>query len=533
MSGVASINKLLNKIFMLGRADKNEEALVNLDKILEIDPGNIIAYYLKSVIYKKLGKFTEHSDYVEKARILSHIQRKEDIFSTLNQIDKCLETYSHELEGLYIRGLLISKLREICEEEEYFRLRKQYINILEEAIDFHDKLFEFEIGYKLIWNKMEFLVKIIDNNAEKAFKHCSDEHIILNRYGNQGWMFDYVALYLDFLLEHNIKDLCILNNKGITLLRNFRYLRKENEAVEYFNKAMEIDPEYISALNNLGVLTKSIEYFDRVLELDDLNFTANFNKSFTLFNKGTYEDMNPTKKSLQYCEKALKIYPHDKSCLFLLGSIHKALRNYELAFNSYDNALKYAPDNVYILESQASLLVEMDRYKEAFKYFDKTTELEPGNMNLWEEKVKINKKLKDVESEFNCYEKMLIQIPAYTFALVGKGRMLVDRGKYEEAVTILDDVEGGENWDNFWPLAIFHKARAAALQNNKNKAFQLIEESIRAGAAFNEFYSELEIKKLIKESPDFDQYKEIKEFESILAHDYNTKEESDKFWCKY
>ena len=175
----------------------------------------------------------------------------------------------------------------------------------------------------------------------------------------------------------------------------------------------------------------------------------------------------------------------------------------------------------------------MGRYKEALKYIDKAIKLEPGNMNFWEEKVDIYKKLKGVEGEFKCYEEMLINSPEYTEALVGKGRMLVDRGKYDEAIKLLDEVEGMMNWDNLWPYAIFHKARAAALQNNTNKAFQLIEESIRAGAAFNDFSGELEIKKLIKESSDFDKYKELEEFESILTHTYNTKDESDKFWNKY
>ncbi|MFX1522344.1 MAG: tetratricopeptide repeat protein [Promethearchaeota archaeon] len=531
MSEIGNINKILDKVLMIGRTGKNEIILDDLDKVLEDDPINIIAFYLKSVIYKKLGKHNKHSYYVKKARNLSHIQKKEDILDTLRQIDICLEIYSYELEGLYLRGLLIAKLREICEDVEYILYLKRYINILEEAINYHDKLSESGLEYRLLWGKMGINVKINDK-SEITSKFCSDKPIILFRYASiiHWWMYDYIALYLDNLLEKNNKNACILNNKGITLLRK---LHKDNEAVEYFNTALKIEPENMCALNNIGVLTESIEYFDEVLELDDLNLVANFNKSFALYKKGTYDDKRPTKESLKYCERALKINPNDASCLFLLGNIHKVLGNNEIAINSLDSALKFAPNNVYILESQANIFAEMGKYTLALKNFDRITELEPGDMNIWEEKVSFYKKLNDLEGEFNCYENMIKISPEYTEAVVGKGGMLVDRGKYDEAIKLLDQVEGMINWDNLWSLALFHKARAAALQNNKKEAFQLLEESIRAGAVFDDFSGELEIKKLIKESSDFDKYKGLEEFKSILAHDYNTKYESDKFWSKY
>ncbi|MFW9867694.1 MAG: tetratricopeptide repeat protein [Candidatus Thorarchaeota archaeon] len=527
-----NINNLFEKALILGTTDKNEETLTYLNRILEVEPLNNIALYLKSLIYEKLGMFSEKSDFFEKAIVIKHLRKKVDIIRMLNLLDKCMETYSHDLNGLYIRWILVAELQKKCEGEEWFFYLEQSLKILEKAIEFHDKVTDFDLGYRFIWDKIDFHAKGINHKVERNSKFCSDEPIILFQYAllGQVGMYNQVLFLLEFLLEHNIKSSCILSNMGIALTRQFK---KEDEAAEFFKKALEIDPNYIYALNNIGVFTDSAEYFDKVLELDNLNFVACFNKSLNLFRKSSYDDKNPTKQALYYCEKALTIRPQDKFSLHLLGSIYRSLGNYELAIKTYDNALRYAPNNINILEDQANLLIEMERYKEALVYLDKATELEPGDMNLWEEKVDIYKKIKDVEGEFNCYEDMLKISPEYTEASVGKGKVLVDRGKYDEAIKLLDEVEGMMNWDNLWPIAIFHKARAAALQNDKNKAFQLIGESIRAGAAFNGLSGELDIKKLIKESHDFDQYRNLKVFKSILAQNYNTKEETDKFWSKY
>ena len=58
----------------------------------------------------------------------------------------------------------------------------------------------------------------------------------------------------------------------------------------------------------------------------------------------------------------------------------------------------------------------------------------------------------------------------------------------------------------------------------------LIKATIRAGAALGDFREDLDLKELINKTPEFEKYKSMEEFKSILAHDYNTKEETDKFW---
>lgn len=520
---------------MLGKTEKNEDALIYLNKILEFKPGNNIALFLKGIIYEKLGMISEHYDNLEKASIIGHLDCKEDIQTTIQQFDKCFKTYIYELNGLNIRGLLLVELRQYCDEEEFFYYLEEHIKILEKAIEFHDKITENDLGYRYLWHNIDSFTKNNRNKDVKTLKYCSNELKILFSAATfeQLGIYNQIAVFHDFLLDHGVISTCILNNKGISLSRSLR----DDEAIECFNKALEIDPKYVCALNNLGVITGLIEYFDKILEIDDQILTAWFNKSFSLFRTRKYDDIDQIKKAREYCERALTINPNDKDSLYLKACIHQFLGNYEKATEGYEKVLEIAPKNTYILRKQGELLFKMEKYIEAIKYLDKAINLKPGNMYLWENLVKIYKKVKDREKEFNCYEEMLKEWPGYTSALLGKGRMLVDKGKYEEAIRVLDQVEGGENWDNLWPYAIFHKARAVARQNNKSEVFRLVEETIRAGAALSKisgsYRKDLEIKELIKKSSDFEKYKNFIEFKSILAHDYNNKEEIDKFWNQF
>lgn len=53
-------------------------------------------------------------------------------------------------------------------------------------------------------------------------------------------------------------------------------LDRFEEAVEYYDKALAIDPVYVAALNNkgsaydnLGLFNKAIECYDKLLEIDN------------------------------------------------------------------------------------------------------------------------------------------------------------------------------------------------------------------------------------------------------------------------
>src|SRR6478609_8228362 len=82
-------------------------------------------------------------------------------------------------------------------------------------------------------------------------------------------------------------------NKGITLA----ILGKYNEAIECFDKALEIKPDYFEArylkgkaLADLGKYDKAIECYDKALEIKPDYFEAWNDKGVTLVNLGRFDE---------------------------------------------------------------------------------------------------------------------------------------------------------------------------------------------------------------------------------------------------
>ena len=99
--------------------------------------------------------------------------------------------------------------------------------------------------------------------------------------------------YFDRALEIKPDAIQALNNKGSAL----EGLGKCEKAIKCYNKALQINPTYIQALNNkgralkiLGKYKEAIKYFDKVLKIDPSYKKALYNKSDTLETMGKFKE---------------------------------------------------------------------------------------------------------------------------------------------------------------------------------------------------------------------------------------------------
>lgn len=93
------------------------------------------------------------------------------------------------------------------------------------------------------------------------------------------------------------------------------------EAEKYFNKALEIKPDYFDALVNLGNLQMKPD--DKIVkEMNGLGNTAKDNARYDALKKQRTVMFN---KALPYLERAHKIKPDDQNVIAVLAGIYQAL----------------------------------------------------------------------------------------------------------------------------------------------------------------------------------------------------------------
>ena len=127
---------------------------------------------------------------------------------------------------------------------------------------------------------------------------------------------------------------------GASLMQEGKFF----EAIEYFNKILEMNPTDSIALGNKGAaLTQlnrpddAILVYDQALQIDPTNINILNNKAATLFSLGKIDE------SLQTLDEILKIEPNNVDVLILKGKVLSETKRYSEAFSIFKKVLEIDP----------------------------------------------------------------------------------------------------------------------------------------------------------------------------------------------
>jgi len=148
--------------------------------------------------------------------------------------------------------------------------------------------------------------------------------------------------------EENKKDL--FNKKEIisqfnlaTSLYNQRDFLK---AIQAYQKVIEMDPTYIEAFNNLGLIYLEIGDFDRALKNYERAIEINPRYEKALNNIGIlYFLKGEDKRAMEVFEKLIEINPNHVESYIHLGIIYKKIGQWQKGIESYQKALTLQPQN--------------------------------------------------------------------------------------------------------------------------------------------------------------------------------------------
>jgi len=261
-----------------------------------------------------------------------------------------------------------------------------------------------------------------------------------------------------------------LYEKGIEASSNKDY----KKAMEFFDKALELKPEYEKALSGKveaficladdmalnGRYDEAIDFYNKAI-----NFSPGDNKLLLkrssvwkiqgdeLCKEGRYEE------AIDYYNKALKETPEyaealacKKEGLKITGDTLYEEGKYEEAINRYNEALEI--DNSYkdAWIGKGLSCGKLKNLKEAIKCFDKSIEIDPEDSQAFYYKglaLYYNKNLKEA---IECYNTALQLNPDYAEAWTNKGLALAGKGDIVKAIECYDrslsiNSDSSETWN--------------------------------------------------------------------------------------
>jgi tetratricopeptide (TPR) repeat protein len=156
------------------------------------------------------------------------------------------------------------------------------------------------------------------------------------------------------------------------------------EAIESYDKAIELNPDYSEAWSNKGVTLsalgrygESIQSYNKAIELKSDYYDAFYNKGVALDNLCRY------KEAIQSYDKATELKSDYYDAFYNKGVALGILSQFEEAINSYDRVIELKPDYSDAFYNKGIALGNLGRHEEAINSYNKVIELKPNFPSAW------------------------------------------------------------------------------------------------------------------------------------------------------
>ncbi|MGD0786214.1 MAG: tetratricopeptide repeat protein, partial [Sedimentisphaerales bacterium] len=224
----------------------------------------------------------------------------------------------------------------------------------------------------------------------------------------QGQLAQAVAYYTQ-LLHNNPEDW----HAHCQLAKAYSLQHEYDKAIEHYSQTVRIKPDYIDALNGMGVVLheagrvdEAVVYYKKAIEIEPRTFEANANLGVVLASKGEFNE------AIEHYEIAMatmdtpRVHRNYAQALFNLGRFQEAVAQYhkvlltmpddpniinELGYTLahsgkfdeaiilYNQALRISPDRIDIHLNLGTALTSSGKFEEALKEYEKILSIQPQN----------------------------------------------------------------------------------------------------------------------------------------------------------
>jgi tetratricopeptide (TPR) repeat protein len=242
-----------------------------------------------------------------------------------------------------------------------------------------------------------------------------------------------------------------LNNRGITL----QALGRHAEALASYDAVLSLRPDFVEALVNRGIAHFELGHFDEALADYDRAISLRPNNADALSNRGNALDrLQRLDEALASYNGALNLQPHHAEVLYNRGvALHK-LKRLDEAVASFDSALALRPDYREALIGRGAALQDQNKLDQALQSFERAIALHPDNAEALVNRGAALHELGRSDEALRSFEQALAFEPDNVEALTNRGVVLHDLARFDEALANHDD-------------AVAARPNDAALLNNR------------------------------------------------------------------
>ncbi len=295
-------------------------------KALELNPKNISSLCKKSVS-------------------LAYLNKANESISTINVAIKLEPDNAFVWETKGVALYIIAKQNEIPEDinetKEDFNPQNNYTFV---------QKFNNSIGHKMVWENYFDITNDTKRLAAGLYSGCEDCEILFLVENPEGEPVDAD------LGSGNLGPLVVINPEiGLWKVRVYGYNISSENATFHINLINQsyLPDKYKNRYN------ESLKCLDRAIELDPKRITALDDKALFLTESYRFNE------AIEVIDRSIKIDPLNAYTWYLKGTIFENQRRYEEALQYFDNAIDINPYYLDALSRKAMVLTNLGRTDEA------------------------------------------------------------------------------------------------------------------------------------------------------------------------
>jgi protein O-GlcNAc transferase len=238
----------------------------------------------------------------------------------------------------------------------------------------------------------------------------------------------------------------------LNLAKAFSDQGMDGEALPHFKKATELMPGNVSAwislgktLSNLQNEHDAIDCYNKALAIDSKLISGWSNKAFALFKLGNYQD------SLNCYDEAISLEPNNPVAWSEKGVVLHTLQKYEGAIFNYDKAIEINPNLAAAFLNKGAALKELKRNQEALSFCKIALNLDPHMPDAWLNAGINFRELKQFDDAIYHLDEALRLSPKLANNWSSKGLVLHELKRRQEALHHFDRaIELNPNYAEAW-----------------------------------------------------------------------------------
>ena len=294
------------------------------------------------------------------------------------QLANSLNPYAIDLFGLNGSNGMLNVMKSTPEEDQAI-FNKQYLfNEYLAYLENEETIFEYTE------ENLDFLSEVIysiENDYDKSTIIQTIDEAIPNFVNNKAILYD-----LRGLLQLELKDALSAKSsfaKAVTIdpffaIAWYNFAQAEMQlgniptAMEYLDKANDIEGNLLIAKFELAKLNKSVGEFDIAVDLYDEIINENTaGKFIALKNRGlSKKKLGDYSRALIDLNKALDFNPEDPSLYFYRGNLNMLFGEYKLAMVDYDKSIQLDPAYADAFFNKALAYLRLHNHREACSNFN-------------------------------------------------------------------------------------------------------------------------------------------------------------------